>query len=119
MSLHIIYKIHVNENLPGSNNPQEHPVVFEDRFSRCRPLLQFLAWRILASDEEVEEAVQNCRISASRNPPRFEYEGAFRSWLVRILIEEALAILRQNKANLPLSAERLLSQLGSEVSDHG
>jgi hypothetical protein len=119
LSLHIISEIHVNENLPGSNNPQEHPVVFEDRFLRCRPLLQLLAWRILASDEEVEKAVQNCRITASRNPPRFEYEGAFRSWLVRILIEDALAILRENKAALPLSAECLFSQLGSEVGDDG
>jgi hypothetical protein len=105
VSLHVTLKLHVNENILGPNNQQEHPVVFEERFLRCRPLLQFLACRILASHEEVEKAVQNCRITASRNPPRFEYEGAFRSWLVRVLIEEALAILRQSKAALPLSAK--------------
>ena len=105
VSLHFTLKLHLNENIPSSNAPREHPVVFEGRFSRCRPLLQFLACRILGSCEEVEKAVQNCRITASRNPPRFEYEGAFRSWLVRVLIDEALAILRQRKAALPLSAE--------------
>jgi DNA-directed RNA polymerase specialized sigma24 family protein len=105
MSLHFTLKLRVNENILGSNTPQEHSVVFENRFSRCSPLLQFLARRILGSYEDVEKAVRNCRIMASRNPPRFEYEGAFRSWLVRVLIDEALAILHQRKAALPLSAE--------------
>jgi DNA-directed RNA polymerase specialized sigma24 family protein len=105
VSLHFTLKLRVNEKISSSNAPQEHFVVFENRFSRCCPLLQLLACRILNSHEEVEKAVQNCRITASRNPPRFEYEGAFRSWLVRVLIDEALAILLQRKAALPLSAE--------------
>jgi DNA-directed RNA polymerase specialized sigma24 family protein len=104
VSLHFTLKSCVNENIPGANTLQEYPVVFENRFSRCCPLLHFLACRILSSHEEVEKALQNCRITASGNPPRFQYEGAFRSWLVRVLIDEALAI-RQRKAALPLSAE--------------
>jgi len=35
--------------------------------------------------------------TASRNPPKFDSEGAFRSWLARVLIHEALAILRENR----------------------
>jgi len=31
-----------------------------------------------------ENAVQTCWVRASRNPPKFEHEGAFRSWLLRI-----------------------------------
>ena len=104
MLLPFTLKLRLNENISTSNAPQEHPVVFENRFSRCCPLLEFLACRILGGHEDVEMAVQNCRIAASRNPPRFEYEGAFRSWLVRVLIDEALAI-RQRNAALPLSAE--------------
>jgi DNA-directed RNA polymerase specialized sigma24 family protein len=103
--LHFTLKLRVNENILSSNITQEHPVVFEDRFLRCCPLLQLLAFRILSSHEEVEVAVQNCKTTASRNPPRFAYEGAFRSWLVRVLIDEALAILRQRTVALPLSAE--------------
>jgi DNA-directed RNA polymerase specialized sigma24 family protein len=36
--------------------------------------------------------VQNCWIRACRNPQRFESEGAFRSWVLRLLISEALSI---------------------------
>ena len=104
MLLHFTLKLRLNQNISASNAPQENHVVFENRFSRCCPLLEFLACRILGGHEDVEMAVQNCRIAASRNPPRFEYEGALRSWLVRVLIDEALAI-RKRKAALPLSAE--------------
>jgi DNA-directed RNA polymerase specialized sigma24 family protein len=60
-------------------------------------LLHFVAGRVLGGPERTEDVVENCWLKASRNPPRFEYEGAFRSWLVRVLIDEALAILRQNQ----------------------
>ena len=96
MSLHFTVKLRVNENIPVRNCLQEHPILFEERFSRCGSILHFLAGRILGSHEEIEEAVESCRATASRNPPRFEYEGAFRSWLVRVLIDEALAIRQRN-----------------------
>jgi DNA-directed RNA polymerase specialized sigma24 family protein len=76
----------------------EHPAVFV-RFSRCRRSLYFIARRVLGSAEGVEEAVQNCLLVASRNPPMFENEGAFRSWLLRILIDETLLILRRKGAH--------------------
>lgn len=65
---------------------------FETRFMRCRNLLHFVACRVLETIEGAEDAVENCRRRASQNPPAFESEGAFCSWLVRILIDEALAI---------------------------
>ena len=71
---------------------------FLERFWRYESLLHFLAYRILGRHEEAGNAVENCRIVASRNPPDFENEGAFRSWVARILIDEALAILRQRNA---------------------
>lgn len=37
------------------------------------------------------------RLAASGNTPRFEYEGAFRSWLVRVLIDEALVLLGEKQ----------------------
>ena len=60
-------------------------------------MLFFLACRVLGSPEQVHDVVENCKMTASRNPATFESEGAFRSWLVRILIDEALAIVRQRK----------------------
>ena len=67
---------------------------FHDRFARCRSLLHFTACRILGGSAEAELAVRNCWLRVSRNPPGFSHDGAFRGWLVRILITEALAIRR-------------------------
>jgi DNA-directed RNA polymerase specialized sigma24 family protein len=41
--------------------------------------------------------VQNCWLTASCNPPKVEREGAFGGWLLRIVIDEALAIRRKKK----------------------
>jgi len=70
---------------------------FVSRFSRYRPLLYSLACRVLGGIRSAENAVENCLRTASRNPPKFDSEGAFRSWLARVLIHEALAILRENR----------------------
>lgn len=85
----------MDEDLTISNGAQEHPTIFAARFARCRGLLRFIASRVLGSSEEVENALQSCWLTASCNPPKFEYEGAFRSWLLRILIDEALIILQE------------------------
>jgi DNA-directed RNA polymerase specialized sigma24 family protein len=76
---------------------QDNLAVFNDWFSRSRGLLHFLACRVLGGPERAEVAIENCRLTASRKLRRFDREGAFRSWLVRVLITEALAILRQDR----------------------
>ena len=76
-----------------ANGLREDPSVFRVRFSRCYRLLHFIACRVLGGPEQADDAIENCRRTASRHPPRFEYEGAFRSWLLRVLIDEALAIV--------------------------
>ena len=111
MSLHFTVKLRVNENIPVRNCLQEHPILFEERFSRCGSTLHFLAGRILGSHEEIEESVESCRATASRNPPRFEYEGAFRSWLVRVLIDEALAIRQRQQRNQFQNKSRWVRQV--------
>lgn len=70
---------------------EQPAVLFRTRFSRCCGLLYFVACRVLGTEQGAEDVVQNCWITASCNPPYFETEGAFRSWLVRILFDEALA----------------------------
>jgi DNA-directed RNA polymerase specialized sigma24 family protein len=81
-------------------NLESDPKIFEDRFARCRRLLHFLAARILGIQDEAQDAVRNCRAAASRNPPSFASESAFRSWLARILIDEACALLRRKQFSL-------------------
>ena len=84
---------------PDGPSRDERRSTFELQFSRSRRLLYFVARRILKCVEEAEEAVKNCRLTASRNPPRFSSDGAFKSWLVRILIDEATLLLRQKESN--------------------
>jgi DNA-directed RNA polymerase specialized sigma24 family protein len=91
---------------------ESDPKIFEDRFVRCRRLLHFLAARILDSQDEAEDAVRNCRAAASCNPPSFESEGAFRSWLARILIDEACALLRRRQFSLMRSTQESSYQPG-------
>jgi len=66
--------------------------------ARYRRLLYDLALRILRNHEEAEDAVQSCLLFAYRNLPNVKCEGSFRSWLVRILINEALVIVRKKES---------------------
>jgi len=72
--------------------------VFDEWFTRCHRMLHFVAYRLLGGSERAELAVRNCRLTASCKPPHFEHEGAFRSWLLRVLINEALAIVRPGRS---------------------
>lgn len=83
-----------------ANRTRENASVFQIRFSRCHLLLYLIATRVLGGSELADEAIENCRLAASRNPPRFEHESTFRSWLLRVLIDEALAIRRQSKETI-------------------
>lgn len=88
-----------------ANGVGESPVVFDARFSRCRGLLCFIARKVLSGNERAESAVRNCFVTASRQSPRFEYEGAFRCWLLRVLIDEALLILHVERERPSISSE--------------
>jgi DNA-binding beta-propeller fold protein YncE len=92
--------------ISASNCRKEPDAVFEARFSRCRRLLHFIARRLLGDTDDVERAVQNCWFVASSNPPSFQDEGAFRSWLLRVLIDEALTVLQKNKGGSSKSLTR-------------
>jgi DNA-directed RNA polymerase specialized sigma24 family protein len=83
---------------------------FHKRFLRCRGLLYLIASRVLDGGEGVDEAVENCFLKAIGNPQEFESEGSFRSWLLRILIDEALQILRQKNSTSTASHESVCSE---------
>jgi DNA-directed RNA polymerase specialized sigma24 family protein len=90
----------MNTSAISQMEPDGDSTLFGRRFWRCRRLLQFIACRILNEPEQVKKAVENCWHSASARAPHFEYEGAFRSWLLRVLIDEALLLLRQRQQTL-------------------
>ena len=82
-----------------SRNSRGSLEAFDVLFSRYRRVLSLVAYRVLDSHAEAEIAVQNCLLAVSDNVPQFENEGAFRCWLVRVLIDEAVAILNRRNAN--------------------
>jgi DNA-directed RNA polymerase specialized sigma24 family protein len=84
---------------------------FAERFARCHSLLYFVASRILTEYGDIEEAVKNCFVVAARQPARFDSEGAFRSWLVRTLLHEAVQILHRKK--------RVVAAPALELAFHG
>ncbi len=71
---------------------------FDDLSSRYHHLLSVVAYRVLGNHVEAEQAVQKCLRAVSTNAPTFECEGAFRSWMVRLLIDEAVTILNQHQS---------------------
>ena len=74
--------------------------LFVRRFWACYRLQHFIACRILDDPEQAKKAVENCWHSAAARSPHFENEGAFRGWLVRVLIDEALLLLRKQRQTL-------------------
>jgi DNA-directed RNA polymerase specialized sigma24 family protein len=77
-------------------------------FARYRRVLYRVAYRVLDNHQKAKDAVRNCLLAAARNAPRFDSEGAFRSWLVRVLIDEALAILNKETIGTTMSPEPIL-----------
>lgn len=71
---------------------QELREEFEGRFSRCRNSLYFLAWGTLGNVEEAEEALENCYRKARRDARRFNSDGDFSSWMIRVLINEVVLV---------------------------
>ncbi len=100
-------KAYMTREVLFAGDLQEDPAVFDLRFWRSYRLLHFLARRVLCGHDGAEEAVRNCYFAASHHPPRFESEGAFRCWLLRVLIDEALLVLRQPKDVSPAAEQRI------------
>ena len=91
---------------------------FELHLSRNHELLYFIGCRILNCPEDAEDAVKNClRTAASRNPPDCSSEGAIKSWLVRILIDEATLLLRRKENNATASSKHLWDQVQEHLSE--
>ena len=83
------------QSMPQS---QEYLAVGNARFSRCHGLLSTIANRIFGGNRGVEQSMQNCWLAASPNPPRFESKAPLRGWLLRLFIDEALAIPNKNQS---------------------
>ena len=108
-------QVHRDDSKLVSDGLQGDRDAFETLFCRYRPILYRLAQRILRNHEESEDAVQNCSLATFRRMSTFKYEGAFRSWLTRILVNEAITILRKRKRTY--SSECSIPQERADVAD--
>ena len=106
--MNVVSQSHSGTEDETRRNSQENPEALDVLFSQYRRVLYRIAYRVLENHEEAEDAVQNCLLAASCNVPRFDSEGAFRSWLVRVLIDEALAILYKERIGATRSTEPIL-----------
>jgi len=86
--------------------------------SRYRDVLSLIAYRVLCDDDEAEVAVQNCIRVASDTAPQFDHEGAFRSWLARVLLDEAVIILSTRKSSKSKDGDRDCRSLFESAKRH-
>src|SRR5215472_2730668 len=87
-------------------------------FKRYRRLLYCQALGLLRNHEEAEDAVQCCLLLAFRNLSKVKSQSSFRNWLVRILINEALAIIRRRKSRPAIALEQPYSEEQGEWLEH-
>ena len=86
-------KLHSHEAIPVSRVSGDNRRSSYVRAWRYRRLLHSVAQHVLGNPDGADIAIENCLFSASNRVTAFDCEGAFRSWLVRLAIDEALAIL--------------------------
>lgn len=84
---------------------------FDQQFLSCRGLLKQIAERVLNGTEEVEEAMQRSYAAAASQRRRFRCDGEFRRWLARVVLNEALMILRERESASEASSELVFWQL--------
>lgn len=90
--------LHLNDDHLVSRGLEGDQEALHVLFTKYSRLLYDLAHRVLRNREEAEDAVQCCLLQAYRNLSNVQCQSSFRSWLVRILINEALAIVRRKKS---------------------
>ena len=69
---------------------------------KYNPRLFRIARSYIENEDEIEDVIQEAYIKAYEQMPRFEKRSSFSTWLIRILINEALARVKRQKRFTPL-----------------
>jgi hypothetical protein len=99
--LNRVFDAHVRNRGRALNESQETVERPDILVGRYRQMLYFVADKMLGNYKDANDAVERCLVSASTQIPAFECEGAFRSWLVRVLMDEASLILHKKRNERP------------------
>jgi RNA polymerase sigma-70 factor (ECF subfamily) len=97
--------------LPLSSSPRapSRPALDFEALIRCfGPRLLAVARRLLRSEDDARDAVQDALLAAFRSMDRFQGEAAPETWLHRIVVNAALMKLRSRKRRPEGSLEDLL-----------
>jgi RNA polymerase sigma-70 factor (ECF subfamily) len=106
----------VNEAVSGSSS------AFEILFERYQRKMFRVALRLLRNREDAEDAVQEAFERAFVHLKTFQGQSRFSTWLTRIAINEALALLRKRRReHAPLEGIGAIGEEGevSEIADSG
>jgi DNA-directed RNA polymerase specialized sigma24 family protein len=117
--MNVVSQLHSGTEDETRSKRQENLDSLDVLFSRYRRVLYRVAYRVLDNHQDAKDAVRNCLLAASCSVPQFENEGAFRSWLVRVLIDEALAILYKERIGTTMPPEPILDLFIQGVRGEG
>jgi len=110
------FDLPLNDELLVLHGLQGNREALDTLFSRYHSLLHAVAYRVLGNREEAQDAVQNGLLLAFSNLQQFKYEGAFRGWLVRIIVNEAITLKRKGKKSQARTAKSEAEK--GEILDH-
>lgn len=87
---------------------------FEQLVREQTPILLRVAGRLLHSDDEARDAVQDAFIAAFRGLPRFRGESRLGTWIYRIAVNAALARLRARAGADEVSLDEWLPRFSDD-----
>jgi len=88
---------------------------FEELILRYSPKLFYFLRHKTASDQNVEDLIQETFIKAFRNIDRFDPKRKFSTWLYTIAARQAVSLYRANKAKNPSLVTMASSQDPQEI----
>lgn len=92
-----------------------HDDAFGELYKRHQGKAYGTALRILRNQQDAEDAVQRAFQRALVNLQRFRENSTFSTWLTRIVINEALMLLRQRHTREPLHENSVQAAHGDEA----
>jgi RNA polymerase sigma-70 factor, ECF subfamily len=90
---------------------------FGELYERHHVKIYRTAFRVLRNQQDAEDAAQRAFQRAYVNLSRFRGDSAFATWLTRIVINEALMLLRQRRGSSPVSESHDVVTRKAPVSD--
>jgi RNA polymerase sigma-70 factor (ECF subfamily) len=93
----------------------------DDIFIQYSGLMLYTAYTIVRDRDTAEDAVQNALIQAWQHLPSLREPEAFRSWLMRIVVNQCISFKRRLARSTMIQRQSISEQetmLASQIADH-